>query len=667
MPRDTFFSAGSGRSDTEITRIFAIDIITGSVRSRTVQPKYALVIADDGEIIKELSVSLHRLIQLVYRYQPDILAVDSVQEVAPHTQDLYRFLEQLPSKTRFVTVTGGEKQVGLIQIASRFNVTFDRFDPFAEARVIALAAGHGTGVEVVAFEKETEIFVTRNRSPGKGGFSQNRYTRKIHGNVLQYSRNIERELQTHGLSFWKKEFKAFGGVSRVVFHVREIRDQVPVSSSRGGDVQVRLSGKRLERIQYRPISIRPVYLIVGIDPGTTLGIAAIDLNGSLVKVHSSRQMTMADATSLLWSIGKPIVVATDVSVMPYTVEKIRRAFQAVAYTPRLDISVESKYELAGKFQYVNDHERDALSAALEAYKFWNHKFSIILKRVPPGVELDEVKVGIIRGLSLEQILTSKKSPKERPSEKKPEIIHDLSDERVKVLEGVIKNLRHLMSDLQQELEDLKLENNRLRNRNAALKAERQRKINIDPDIATRENIIANLKIRLRREEKNNKKLLRRLKRLKESEGAEFKFTGNRVVKVLPDLSRESARILSERIGINSGDVLYLKSFSAWGRGIILDFAKTGISAVILNEKTSYSINHEIKEIFFEEEIPLVLSSDLQVQVKGDIGSCDEERLQESIDRWNEELELFRRGKGEEMLDGLMKEYIAERERRDKKR
>ncbi|HOL41555.1 MAG TPA: DUF460 domain-containing protein, partial [Methanospirillum sp.] len=92
--------------------IFGIDLITGSVRSRTVQPKYALVIIEDGDIHSELAVSLHRLIRLVHRHQPDILAVDSVQEIAPHTQDLYRFLEQLPSKTKLVVVTGGDRQIG---------------------------------------------------------------------------------------------------------------------------------------------------------------------------------------------------------------------------------------------------------------------------------------------------------------------------------------------------------------------------------------------------------------------------------------------------------------------------------------------------------------------------------------------------------------------------
>lgn len=644
--------------------IFGIDLITGSVRSRTVQPKYALVITNEGEIEKEMSVSLHRLIRLVHRDQPDILAVDSVQEIAPHTQDLYRFLERLPSKTRLVLVTGGDRQAGLIQVAARYNITFDRLDPFAEARAAAQVAFHGAGAEVVAFEKETEITITRNRSPGKGGWSQNRYARKIHGNVLRYAREVEHDLQNHGLSYWKKEYKAFGGVSRVTFHVREKRDQIPVSASRGGDVQVRLSGKRLERIQYRPVSARPKYLIVGIDPGTTIGIAVLDLNGELIKVQSSRQMTMADVIELIWSLGKPIIVASDVVPMPFTVEKIRRAFQAVPFTPRTDIPVETKYELAGAFGYGNDHERDALTAAIEAYRFWKHKFSGILKRVPAGVDLDEVRAGLIRGLSLERILTGRKEPADKREEKKPEISLDISDERVRILDGKVKDLRTLVSDLQQEITALKRQNQTLSKRITAIKAEREQGFNVEPEVIKREQIIANLKHRLRQEERNNKKLQRRLKRMKETTD-EMRPQGTKAIKVVPDLSRESVRLLTERVGIQPGDILYVRALPSWGKGIVQDISRAGIQTVILNEKVADTLNQELRDAFLEEALPLVLSKEMQIQIKGDIGTCDEEKYLDALEDWNEEHEAFLKEKSEAMLEGLMKEYLAERERKVK--
>ncbi|MDD1728446.1 MAG: DUF460 domain-containing protein [Methanospirillum sp.] len=646
-------------------KVFGIDIITGSTRSRTVAPKYALVTVLDGKVTSEESVSLFRLMRLVHRYRPDILAVDSIQEVAPHTQDVYRFIEQLPPQTRFVSVTGGEKQIGLIQVAARYNITFNRFDPYAEARAIALVAAQGTGVEVVAFEKETEIVVSRNRSPGKGGWSQNRYARKIHGNVLTYARDIEHELQNAGLNFWKKEFKAFGGVSRVVFHVRENREEIPIPSSRGGDVQVRISGKRLERIQYRPLNTRPRYLIVGIDPGTTVGIAALDLNGKLMKVHSSRQMNMGDVIEFLYGIGKPVLIASDVSPMPFTVEKIRRAFQAVAYIPKQDISVETKYELAGKFTYANDHERDALTAAIEASRFWKHKFANVFKRVPSGVDMDEVRAGIIRGQSLEQILAAIKGEKQKPEVKKPDIALDSSDERVRILDGQVKDLRVLVSDLQKDIEQLREENQRLKGENKNLKSTKNRQIKAEPEVARRDLIIENLKKRIRFEEKNNKKLHKRLKRMKEVETAN-PDADLQIVKVLADLSRESIHTITDRIGLKSGDILQVRSPGTWGKNSMHDLAQIGIGAIIIGDRSTISIPEELCQISWSEELPVLPGVGVQVTIKGDYGSCDPDQLDEAMSLWQDGFEEYRRQKSEEMLNGIFKEYRAEREREVRK-
>ena len=114
---------------------------------------------------------------------------------------------------------------------------------------------------------------------------------------------------------------------------------------------MRISGKRLERIRFRPLSGKPRYLIVGIDPGTTTAVAALDLDGNLLHLASSRQMNMGDVVESLYRVGKPLVIASDVQEMPYSVEKIRRAFSAVAYTPKQDVSVETKVDLTSSFAY----------------------------------------------------------------------------------------------------------------------------------------------------------------------------------------------------------------------------------------------------------------------------------------------------------------------------
>lgn len=297
--------------------VFGIDIIKGSVRSRTRRPVYALVRMEGPMVVSESEVSFFRLFRMLREEQPDILAVDSLQEIAADQKELYSFLQGLPPQTRLVQVTGGERKETLQKVAARFNISFNRFDPFAEARTTAQVASLGAGAEVIAFENETEIIVSRHRSPGKGGWSQNRYVRKIHGAVQFKGREIEQALVAAGQRYEKKETRAFGGCSRVVFSVFTTREQIPVSTYRGADVQVRINGKRLERIQYRPLSGKPRYLIVGIDPGTTTAFAALDLDGNLLHLQSSRQMNMGDVIEALYKVGKPLIIASDVQDMPF--------------------------------------------------------------------------------------------------------------------------------------------------------------------------------------------------------------------------------------------------------------------------------------------------------------------------------------------------------------
>ena len=130
-------------------------------------------------------------------------------------------------------------------------------------------------------------------------------------------------------------------------------------------------------------------------------------------------MNMADVIESLYKVGKPLIIASDVQDMPYSVEKIRRAFSAVAYTPKQDVSVETKVDLTAPFAYANDHERDALSAALDAYRQYRHKFQNLVKRIPPGHDLDEVRARVIRGQSLEQVLGDMKVTGTGPGSRMP--------------------------------------------------------------------------------------------------------------------------------------------------------------------------------------------------------------------------------------------------------
>jgi len=646
-------------------KVFGIDILKGSVRSRSRRPMYALVRMDGGIIESETEVSMFRLFRMLTDEQPDILAVDSLQEIATDQHELFFFLQGLPPRTRLVQVTGGERKETLGKVAARYNIRFNRFDPFAEARTTAQVASLGAGAEVIAFENESEIVVSRHRSPGKGGWSQNRYVRKMHGAVQLKGREIEMALVAAGIRYEKKETKAFGGCSRVAFRVFATRDQVPVSTYRGADVQVRIQGKRLERIRFRPLSAKPRYLIVGIDPGTTTAFAALDLDGNLLHLASSRQMNMADVIEALYKVGKPLIIATDVQEMPYSVEKIRRAFSAIAFVPKQDVSVETKMELTAPFPYANDHERDALSAALDAYRQYRHKFQNLLKRIPPGHDLDEVRARVIRGQSLDSVLGEMKVPVRETDVAEPvepvPVPADSGkhDERVRVLDGIVKRLRTFVAELQEEIKAKDYEIRRLQARIRKFHTNRDAEFAKNTEIVKRDAVIQSLKKQLHKEERYNRNLSRRLSRIKKF--AELSMEGEVVpVKVMEALTREGLRRLVDDSGIEEGDIIFVTRTDGWGRNIVRDLAELRVRAVIASSDALASGDPQMLPLFREAGVALLSDRQAGVQVRGKQGLAAKETLEAALQAWKGEQEKHEREKKTEMIEHIFKEYKSER-------
>jgi predicted RNase H-like nuclease (RuvC/YqgF family) len=647
----------------DVLKVYGIDIIRGSVRSRSRRPMYALVHLEGDRIISENEVSQFRLFRLLVSGQPDILAVDSLQEIATDQHELFLFLRELPPATRLVQVTGGERKETLGKVAARYNISFDRFDPFDEARTIARVAALGAGAEIIAFENTTDIIVSRHRSPGKGGWSQNRYVRKIHGAVQLRAREIEMELVAAGLRYTKKETRAFGGCSRVAFSVQAMKDQIPVPTYRGADVQVRIEGRRLERIRFRPLSGKPRYLIVGIDPGTTTAIAAIDLDGNLLYVNSSRQTSMADIVESLYRVGKPLIIASDVHDMPYSVEKIRRAFNAVAYTPKTDMSVESKIEITSTFSHTNDHERDALSAALDAYRQVRNKFQNVVKRVPPGHDLDEVRAGVVRGQPLEQVLDELKIRPSEAVEPVPSLqVDTVRDERVRVQDGTIKHLREFVRELQEEITQRDHEIIRLQTRIRKIRTVQDQKIQKHSEIATRDAVIQSLKQRMRKVERSNKTLRKRLERMKEFDEMMAQNGGVMPLKVLFSFTREGLKALIDEIGVKEGDILVVAKIDGWGRGLVKDLAEMGISALIAGAVG----DPQLFEVCREYKVPLLSAQETGAIVRGKSGIISKEKFQAALLRWDREQKQYEREQHATRVEHLFREYQSERGKEMKK-
>ena len=123
------------------------------------------------------------------------------------------------------------------------------------------------------------------------------------------------------------------------------------------------------------------YTILGFDPGSTKAYSVLDLQGNHIKTYSSKKLQYKD----IFSIGKPLIIGTDVTPPPYNVQKLCSETGAILFHPRKNFTILEKNKLISNFlknnslKLKNKHEKDALFAALISYKKYFALFTKINK------------------------------------------------------------------------------------------------------------------------------------------------------------------------------------------------------------------------------------------------------------------------------------------------
>jgi uncharacterized protein len=116
-------------------------------------------------------------------------------------------------------------------------------------------------------------------------------------------------------------------------------------------------------------------IIIGIDPGTTLGIAIVGIDGKLTNYYSQRAYGLSDAISHVTKQGYPICIGTDKAKIPKLIKNISTNLGIKIYSPKEDMTSEEKRILIQKYEtkfrntvkYNNAHEYDSICCALYAY------------------------------------------------------------------------------------------------------------------------------------------------------------------------------------------------------------------------------------------------------------------------------------------------------------
>jgi uncharacterized protein len=109
------------------------------------------------------------------------------------------------------------------------------------------------------------------------------------------------------------------------------------------------------------------HIIAGIDPGSTVGIAILDLSGRKIATASTFG-GMSEAARIIEKHGTPSIIACDVSPAPEMALRLASFFSCRLFAPGRDIREEEKRQIAHGAATSNNHERDAYAAAVLAYR-----------------------------------------------------------------------------------------------------------------------------------------------------------------------------------------------------------------------------------------------------------------------------------------------------------
>ncbi|MCX8184919.1 MAG: DUF460 domain-containing protein [Sulfolobales archaeon] len=449
---------------------------------------YFAALIRDGSLVKIDEVSASRLIRILWELKPSVLAVDNLLELGGSIKNVSNFIKLIPPGVRIVQVNVDEKSLRDLRVAAKqagLEVPHGKLDSKLSAVVIALLASKGFGKEIEVFSKKVKIYVHRGRSGRAGGSSASRFKRNLRASVAQVVRKVEETLKANSIEYDLTLRRSKGGVDSAVFTAYCDRERLYglIKNLRGHDVVVRVrpvvSLSSIKQILHQEQEQK--YLIVGLDPGIEVGVAVLDLGGRLIMLKSARGLDREDVVALLRGLGRVVIVATDKQQPPEFIRKVAATVGAKVYSPERNLSVYEKESIARSyaalygFEVKDNHTRDSLAAAVEAYRSVERKIRELEEELSEMdldrslVNLEKYRVKIVEGLPvaavIEEIIAEALSSGES-TDKVLEAVHE-----AKALAEVNELMRKKIRELERTVESLEIERQQLLSRIKTLEGE----------------------------------------------------------------------------------------------------------------------------------------------------------------------------------------------------
>jgi len=465
-------------------RILGLDILPDR------QKFFAVVIdSETGEIILRNVIRREDIEFLIRKFDIDTIAIDNIFELYETSEEIINFLER--TSITLVQVTGAPfKQTKLSVLARKYGLhRGEKLPPETAAEVAAKLAMMSEGAQIIALRDATLVIVSRSRHFGQvGGSHQRQYLRSAEARIKTVVKDIINSLARLNIAYDAFVREGEGGYKSAKIIVYESYDKIRriVREVETDWINVRIEPIRHSRLVFifpRDSSLSrgyKHYIIVGVDPGETTGLALLDLKGNVLYVGSRRGIGFFDLIDKIYEYGKPLIISTDVPKVPHFVSLLSQKSGAIIFNPRRTLSTFRKNELVKKLgvKVGDSHQRDALIAAFLAFKHFEKKFSKIdnIVKYIPIIDPERVKADVVfRNLDIRTaimsqlsglLMDSKAEKSDTVSQKELQLLRENEILRKKYLElrDQIDELREKIQGLRESLRGKDNEIRQLRNK-----------------------------------------------------------------------------------------------------------------------------------------------------------------------------------------------------------
>lgn len=379
-------------------------------------------------------------------------------------------------------------------------------------------------------------------------------------------------------------------------------------------------------------------LIVGVDPGITVGYAAIDFDGKIVAIGSEKNLGLNALIARIHPLGNVVLVGVDKRNNPGFVHDFAAKFGAKIIKPKYDLKVMEKNLLTRLYNYRDDHQKDSLASALFARRE-NLQLIIKIDNYAREHHKEHIKDRLIELVFLEEMnISNAVRLIEKPEDDEIKYIEKKIIEDRSPTEKDFLRLIEKYKKLERDLWHLKEQNVNLLRK--IKNSEKQVIIKVHDEksrevIDQKERRIIGFSRELEKKDMEHAKLIEDIKMINNFLAHINEYF---LLKKLKGLGSVEFSEKSVKLNIKKGDMLYVENPGMYSDKVI-DFIKKNIRVIVYKNKP----NEYLKAL----PIELIDASKLNIKESKYFGIVKQEELEKEIHEAN-------------IFVNIIKEYQIER-------